>query len=62
MNLLEGDARYRDGRDEMNLADFPISALPRTQKSDGDGRKVDRMELDRHPVRSRLAPARAAEA
>jgi hypothetical protein len=36
---------YRDGRDEMNLADFPISALPRTQKSDAAGYKVDRMEL-----------------
>ncbi len=36
---------YRDGRDEMNLADFPISALPRTQKSDAAGGKVDRMEL-----------------
>src|SRR4051812_19609181 len=45
MKPVEGDGRYRDGRDEMNLADFPISALQRTQKSDGDGRKVDRMEL-----------------
>jgi hypothetical protein len=37
-------ARLREGRDEMNLADFPISALQRAQKSDGEGRKVDRME------------------
>ena len=39
------DARYRDGRDEMNLADFPISALQRAQKSDGAGGKLDRMEF-----------------
>src|SRR3954451_21834417 len=37
---------YHDGRDEMNLADFPISALPRAQKSDADGRKVDRHEFE----------------
>ena len=41
----EGEPRYRDGRDEMNLADFPISALPRAQKSDEAGRKLDRMEF-----------------
>jgi plasmid replication initiation protein len=29
----------------MNLADFPISALQRAQKSDGAGHKVSRMEL-----------------
>jgi Replication initiator protein A len=39
------DARYRDGRDEMNLADFPISALQRAQKGDGAGGKLDRMEF-----------------
>ena len=39
------DARYRDGRDEMNLADFPISALQRAQKTDGAGGKLDRMEF-----------------
>jgi hypothetical protein len=39
------ESRYRDGRDEMNLADFPISALPRAQKSDESGQKLDRMEL-----------------
>jgi hypothetical protein len=32
---------YSDGRDEMNLADFPISALQRQQPSDGEGRKLD---------------------
>lgn len=35
----------RDGRDELNLADFPISALPRAQKSDEQGRKLDRLEF-----------------
>ncbi len=45
MKPNEGGSRYRDGRDEMNLADFPISALPRTQKSDEAGRKLDRMEF-----------------
>lgn len=45
MKLDEREARYRDGRDEMNLADFPISALPRVQKSDAAGRKLDRMEF-----------------
>ena len=39
------DARYRDGRDEMNLADFPISALQRAQKGDGVGGKLDRKEF-----------------
>src|SRR5262245_22647316 len=32
---------YQDGRDEMNLADFPISILQRQQPSDGAGRKLD---------------------
>jgi hypothetical protein len=36
---------YQDGRDEMNLADFPISALPRHQLSDGQGGKLDRLEF-----------------
>ena len=36
---------YTDGRDEMNLADFPISALQRTQLSDGDGGKLARLEF-----------------
>src|SRR5579884_4062844 len=37
---------YRDGRDEMNLADFPISVLQRQQPGDGDGRKLDRLEFE----------------
>src|SRR6516165_10905625 len=35
--------RRRDGRDEMNLADFPISALQRQQLGDGQGGKLDRL-------------------
>src|SRR6478609_7026635 len=35
--------RLRDGRDEMNLADFPISALQRAQKGDGKGGKLDQI-------------------
>ena len=38
--------KYPDGRDEMNLADFPISALQRQQKRDGEGRKLDRLEFE----------------
>ena len=38
--------KYHDGRDEMNLADFPISALQRQQPSDADGRKRDRLEFE----------------
>jgi plasmid replication initiation protein len=30
----------------MNLADFPISALQRQQRSDGQGRKLDRIEFE----------------
>ncbi len=45
MKLGEPQQRLRDGRDEMNLADFPISALPRAQKSDASGRKLDRLEF-----------------
>lgn len=37
---------YHDGRDEMNLADFPISALPRQQRTDGAGHKLDRMQFE----------------
>ncbi len=44
MNINE-QARLREGRDEMNLADFPISALQRAQKADESGHKADRMEL-----------------
>lgn len=45
MKASEPEPRYRDGRDEMNLADFPISALVRAQKSDDEGRKLDRLEF-----------------
>lgn len=45
MKLVELDRLHREGRDELNLADFPISALPRAQKNDGAGRKLDRMEF-----------------
>src|SRR5947199_6578679 len=38
--------KYPDGRDEMNLADFPISALQRQQPSDAEGRKLDRMVFE----------------
>src|SRR5437763_11290333 len=38
--------RYQDGRDEMNLADFPISILQRQQPCDEEGRKLDRMEYE----------------
>jgi hypothetical protein len=42
----EPPRRYPDGRDEMNLADFPISALQRQQLTDADGRKIDRLEFE----------------
>jgi hypothetical protein len=46
VNPAEGKGKYHDGRDEMNLADFPISALQRHQTSDADGRKRDRLEFE----------------
>ena len=46
MNPAEGKGKYHDGRDEMNLADFPISALQRHQPSDADGHKRDRLEFE----------------
>ena len=46
MNPDEPKGKYHDGRDEMNLADFPISALQRQQPSDADGRKRDRLEFE----------------
>jgi hypothetical protein len=49
----EADRKYHDGRDEMNLADFPISALQRQQPADADGRKLDRLEF----TASRYDPA-----
>jgi hypothetical protein len=35
------ERRYRDGRDELNLADFPISVLQRQQPTDAQGAKLD---------------------
>src|SRR4051794_905033 len=35
------DRRYSDGRDELNLADFPISVLQRQQPVDAHGAKLD---------------------
>ena len=35
------ERRYTDGRDEMNLAEFPISVLQRQQPTDGRGVKLD---------------------
>jgi plasmid replication initiation protein len=45
--------RYQDGRDEMNLADFPISVLQRQQPSDASGQKLDTIVYES----SRLDPA-----
>jgi len=45
--------RYQDGRDEMNLADFPISVLQRQQPSDANGQKLDTIVYES----SRLDPA-----
>src|SRR5881227_2245900 len=45
MTGIETRRLYQDGRDEMNLADFPISALQRQQKSDPEGGKLDRLEF-----------------
>ena len=38
--------KFHDGRDEMNLADFPISALQRAQPRDESGQKIDRLEYE----------------
>jgi hypothetical protein len=46
MTSPETQRRFPDGRDEMNLADFPISALQRQQPSDAHGRKIDRLEFE----------------
>jgi hypothetical protein len=46
MTTADAPRRFPDGRDEMNLADFPISALQRQQRSDVDGRKLDRLEFE----------------
>lgn len=48
MNTSSHDSRprYQDGRDEMNLADFPLAPLQRTQLADGSGQKLDRLEFE----------------
>jgi hypothetical protein len=43
---MSSKRKYPDGRDEMNLADFPISVLQRQQKSDAAGNKQDRLEFE----------------
>jgi plasmid replication initiation protein len=53
MTAPEPRRRYQDGRDEMNLADFPISVLQRQQPSDAAGRKLDTIVYES----SRLDPA-----
>src|SRR6516165_8829380 len=53
MTAAEPRRRYHDGRDEMNLADFPISVLQRQQPSDGNGQKLDTIVYES----SRLDPA-----
>ncbi len=37
---------YTDGRDEMNLSEFPISVLQRQQPLDGSGTKLDRVSFE----------------
>jgi plasmid replication initiation protein len=46
MTAPEQHRKYQDGRDEMNLADFPISALQRQQAVAADGQKLDRIEFE----------------
>jgi hypothetical protein len=46
MDRDQAKASYRDGRDEMNLADFPISALQRQQPTDANGFKRDRLAFE----------------
>jgi hypothetical protein len=41
MQLQRTTENYQDGRDELNLADFPISVLQRQQPLDADGAKRD---------------------
>jgi len=52
---------YADGRDELHLADFPISVLRRRQPVDGGGRKLDRLVYEStayDPVARRRSPQR----
>ena len=52
---------YADGRDELNLADFPISVLQRQQPKEIDGRKLDQVVYESttyDPVGHRRVPQR----
>ena len=52
---------YSDGRDELNLADFPISTLRRQQPEDDGGRKLDQIVYEAStfdPVTRRRIPQR----
>ena len=60
MNPGDAKGKYHDGRDEMNLADFPISALQRQQPSDADGRKRDRLEFEATRYDPITPPARSS--
>jgi hypothetical protein len=55
MMAAEPRKRFHDGRDEMNLADFPISVLQRQQPSDENGQKLDTIvyESSRHDSATR---------
>ena len=55
MTAVEPRKRFHDGRDEMNLADFPISVLQRQQPSDENGQKLDTIvyESSRHDSATR---------
>src|SRR5580658_3097378 len=46
MTSRKRQQKYEDGRDETNLADFPISALQRHQRSAADGQKRDRVAFE----------------
>src|SRR5712675_1153488 len=46
MTATKRQQQYADGRDEMNLADFPIAALQRQQRSAADGQKLDRIAFE----------------
>ena len=52
---------YADGRDELNLADFPISILQRQPPRDPEGRKLDQVVYEAttyDPVMRRRIPQR----
>src|SRR4051794_31322154 len=52
---------FGDGRDELNLADFPISVLQRQPPRDAEGRKLDQAVYESttyDPVARRRVPQR----